>query len=608
MSRLTVGLLLPLAAATLLACPARGARAGEAATVEARVTSKSAAPGGTVQVEVRLAPGFGVHLYRDKVRLELPGSPGYSLGRFELPAGRKAKDPNSGEEEEFFQDPVTFTAPVNIPANLDGEKAAFTLRIGFQGCTDTFCLPPASRDFQLAVPIGTPAAGQPQPQPPPKSQPQTQPPPQPAPAAGSGEAPHGALLIVLFAFLAGLGICYTPCVYPMIPVTVAVIGGVAAGRDQKPGKLQLLGYTLVYVLGMAITYSIMGMIAARSGQALGGRLQSPWILVPVSLVMMALAMSMFGAFDVVLPAAVTSRLGRFSGSGSLPALLASGLIMALGASPCISAPLGTVLLSISQTGSLVVGAAALFAFAWGMSALLIVAGVFPGLLSRPGPWMLRVKAAFGAIMAVMALYFVRLFLPEGFFALWPVLGLVVTGALLFLAGRRLAEGGRGRGWAVGLGGIALAAAAYLGAGAAVRSGTMTAFVRLAFPPSVTRNLGGRHGEKIAWEAYTPEAFDAARRAGRPVLVDFYADWCPSCLEMEEGAFAEPAVIAETRRFVRLRVNGTDHTQPAVQAAQTRFGIRGYPTVVVFDPAGAEAARTVGLTEARVLLEKMRAAR
>ncbi len=651
MRRILMGCFALLAA--VLPMGARPATAGEAATVEATVTSKELKPGATVEVAVKLSPGQGVHLYRDKVKVELVAPPaGLSLGKLELPAGKKARDELSGGEVEYYYDPVSFTVPVIIPADFKGDRAAFTLKVGFQGCTETFCLAPAHKELELEAPPAAPASAQPQdrPQPPPEppqqnpAQPPAQPPaqertqsqPQSQPqattakiavqtdAGGEGWAQRavrgGGLLGLVGAFVLGLLVSFTPCVYPMIPVTVALIGGAAAGGAGRgagggaPGvprrKSAVLGYTVVYVMGIALTYSVLGVAAASTGRAFGSWSGNPAVQVGIGLVMAALALSMFGAFDLALPGGLAARLGvgRAGSGASLPVLFLTGAVLGLVASPCVSAPLLFLLAIIGERGNLAAGALSLFAFAWGMSALLILAGLFPGFLARPGEWMNRVKVAFGVIMAAMGLYFVRGLLPAGLFG-WAGLSVAAAVGIALLVGARwLAEGSRRRGLVAGLGGIALVGAAYLSFGASIRTGALTGLARAVLPSAVSQGLRAPAGAELAWQAYSSEVLSAARDSGRPVLIDFYTDGCISCLEMEEKVFSDPAVVAAADTFVRLRLNCTDNDHPEVRKAEERFKVQGYPTVVVLDSQGREAARAEGFTASPAFLEKLRAAR
>jgi thiol:disulfide interchange protein DsbD len=416
----------------------------------------------------------------------------------------------------------------------------------------------------------------------------------------------GGILALLGSFLAGLVVSFTPCIYPMIPVTVAVIGA-AAGEDGARRKRTLLLYTLVYVLGIAVTYSVLGAVATSTQRAMGSLGNSPWALALVAAVMAALALSMFGAFDLALPPAITNRLGKLRSAGSLPMLLFTGAVMGLVASPCASAPLLAVLAVVGRTGSPLLGAAALFTFAWGMSALLIVAGLFPGLMRRPGQWMVKVKAAMGLLMAALSLYFIKDLIPLALFGWAGLIFALGAGLALALAARRLPDGSRKRGLIGGLGAIGLVLAGYLLLGFAVRTGGLRAALDYVLPAGLRAAATEESGPELPWRPYSAEAFEEARSGGRPVVIDFYASWCTQCKALDHTLFRSPEVVEETKRFALLRVDGSNPADKTALAAERRFK-GNYPTVIVFDSKGEEVARFLGDAGPEEFLAKLRAAR
>ncbi len=600
-----------LALLVLLVSAASRAAAGDAATAAARLLTDSVPPGGRALVKVTLTPTRGARLYRDKVEVELAGATPARLGKFSLPAGERKFDKSEQKEIEIFTKPASFDVPVLVPGDYSGDKLDFALRVHFMGCTDRICFPPESQKFDFTVQVSGKAVKPPDTETSPPaavetSAPQTAP-PREEESSYQRLLARGGFFAILGAFLAGLLVAFTPCVYPMIPVTVALIGGAAAGKDGARKKSLLLLYTLIYVLGISITYVVLGIIATFSNRAIGSLANSPWLLGVVGLVMAALALSMFGAYDLALPAALTNRLGRLQGAGSLPMLLVSGLVMGLVVSPCVSAPLLAVLAVVGKTGNVVLGALSLFAFAWGMSALLIIAGLFPGLMGRPGPWMVHVKAAFGVIMAALGLYFVKDLIPLGFYGWIGLLIALGLGLALVLAARKLTEGTRKRGLVAGIGGISLVLAAYLGLGWSVRTGALADAVDFVLPAGVTAEAPGREGREVQWQPYTAEAFDRAGAEGKPVVIDFYASWCTSCKTLDRALFRHGRAVEEMERFVRLRVDGSDTSDKLAQAAKERFE-GDYPTVIVFDGQGKEIGRFWGTATPGPFLEKLREAR
>ncbi len=601
---------LPVLLALLVSAGSR-AVAGEAGTADAKLLTSSVAPGGRAVVKVTLTPAKGVKLYRHKVKLMLTGAwTRARLGKFSLPAGEKKFDKFEEKVVAYYTKPVSFDVPVLVPEDQPTELK-FTLEVGFQGCTKNACFPPESQRFELAVPVSGKAVKPPGTETSPPVAVETSAPQTISPPAEESSyrrlLARGGVFAILGAFLAGLLVAFTPCVYPMIPVTVALIGGAAGGKDGTKKKSLLLLYTLVYVLGISITYATLGIIATSTNRAIGSLANNPWLLGVVGLVMAALALSMFGAYELALPASLTSKLGRLQGAGSLPMLLVSGLVMGLVVSPCVSAPLLAVLAVVGKTGNVVLGGLSLFAFAWGMSALLIIAGLFPGIVARPGPWMVYVKVAFGVIMTALGLYFVKDLIPLGFYG-W--IGLVVAlglGLVLVLASRKLPEGTHKRGLVAGVGGISLVLAAYLGMGYSVRTGALAGAVDFVLPVKVTAEAPGGDHREVQWQPYSVEAFDAARAEGQPIVIDFYATWCAYCKVLDKTLFRNGKVVDGMERFVRLRVDGSDTTDKLAQAAKERF--KGdYPTIIILDSQGKEIARFLGEAAPGPFLEKLSEAR
>jgi thiol:disulfide interchange protein DsbD len=321
---------------------------------------------------------------------------------------------------------------------------------------------------------------------------------------------------------------------------------------------------------------------------------------------------MFGAFELQLPGGITARLGRFQGAGSLPMLLLSGIVLGLVASPCVSGPIAFLLVTIGKSGNVLFGAASMFAFAWGMSLLLILAGMFPGLLGRPGPWMVWVKVGFGVIMTLAGLYFVRTILPVPLFSLAGALGVLGAAIALMGVARLLGETGTARRWLWSLGSVSLVVALYLGFGATVRSGAMVWLARKTLPVSVASKMcpsDRAHPVHVEWQPYSPATLEAALKSGKPVVIDFYADWCTNCDTLEQEVFSRDEVVAELDRFVRLRVDAsTNAPKEPVRDAEKRFSISGYPTIVFFGSDGKEAGQVIGAVAASDFLAKARSVR
>lgn len=589
---------LALACLCLAAAPSLAA-AGERAEVSAELAVTSVPPGGRAIVKITLAPSKGIKLYRDKTQVEITGPGRARLGKFSLPGGESSYDPGIEKTIESYKKPVSFEVPVLVPEDRPEGSLAFKLKVHFQGCGEELCYPPEFREFDFKLQVaGEPVSAEP------GEEPGPPPPATSAPEASQGSwiergIAKGGLLTILFAFLGGLGVAFTPCIYPMVPVTVALIGGAAASGDRKPGKLTLVLYTMVYVLGISITYTVLGVIAASAGSAMGQIMDHPVTVAIVGLVMGALSLSMFGAFDLTLPSGIVGKLGRFQGAGSLPMLLVSGLVMGLVASPCVSAPLTALFVTLGRTGNLLLGGVSLFAFGWGMSALLIVAGIFPGLLGRPGAWMNTVKDIFALILAAFGLYFVRNQMPAALFGWTGLAVAAVLGALLLLAAQKLPEGNRRRQLVKGLGGISLVVAAYLAFGFGYRTGALAHLLpQSALPVEKT---------SLHWRDYTPELMAGAAGSGRPVLLYFKSDGCYACGQLKRRTFPDPRIVEEARRFELLNVN-ISRANPHFDAIVKKHGVIGVPVIALYGPDGTPRGQSAGFLTADALLAKLRAVR
>jgi thioredoxin:protein disulfide reductase len=528
-------------------------------------------------VTVELKPAKGYYLYRSRMKFEVVDTPGVSVAGVSLPHGEMKSDPTFGETE-VFHEPVA----AMVSLQHDGSAREVSLRATYQGCSDKkVCYPPVKKVFRLSL-AGAPAAA-------PLSPPSPSMPGDASQDAGSAArllAGHGFWTIVGGFVLFGLLLAFTPCVLPMVPILSGIIVGGGAAVNRRRGLL----LSCSYVSGMAVTYAGAGVAAGLSGTMLSAALQNAWVLSAFAGLFVLLALSMFGFFDIALPHSVQSRFAaaaaRFEGGG-VAAAGVMGALSALIVSPCVAAPLAGALLYISQTRDVVLGGTALFALAIGMGLPLIAVGVSAGaLLPRAGPWMNGVKTLFGFILLGVAVWIVSPVLP-------PPVGLGLWAAIAIGVAAHLAwSAGRAAGWPR-LGGrlaavVAFACGAVLAVGAATGS-------RDAFNP-----LAGLYGNKeaavrfvrIADSGQLDERLKEAR--GRYVMLDFYADWCVSCKEMERETLSDPRVRAMLKDVVLLQADVTANTE-SDQALLRRFGLFGPPGIVFFDREGREAGghRVVG---------------
>ncbi len=542
----------------------------------------SARVAGPDAVEVRYVIAKGYYLYRDKLRFTLePATLGN--GNAQLPQGQVHKDEFFGETR-VYRDEVRITLPVRG----DARPARAVLTAVSQGCADVgVCYVPIEQkaELQLIAATGEDAAAA-----------RTS---KPSVTMAEGEDAriadlfHGETWLLILSFFGfGLLLSFTPCVLPMVPILSGIIIG-QGGRMTRGHGLLLSG---AYVLGMAITYTLAGVAAGLSGALLSAALQSPWVLGTFAALFVALAMSMFGFYELQLPPALQSRLAGASGrlhGGHYTGVFAMGVLSALIVGPCVAAPLAGALLYISQSGSAVLGGGALFAMALGMGVPLLVVGASAGaLLPKAGPWMETVKRFFGVMLLAVAIYLVSPVLPV-------TAQMLAWSALLILAGIYLraidalppVAGGFAR-FSKGVGVIALVA------GIAYLVGALSGGRDVLQPLSGLRGAASAPtGPGVVFQRVANIAeLDAAiaGAGGKTLMLDFYADWCVSCKEMERYTFTDPAVQSRLAGMVKIQADVTANTVEH-KALLKRFRLFGPPGIVFFDPAGREipGVRVIG---------------
>lgn len=520
----------------------------------------------TIEVNYQVADGY--YLYRERFSFSADGA---QLGTPVIPSGKIKFDATFNKEVETFRHQVTIRIPVQA-------NAAFTFKAVSQGCADRgLCYSPmesvarvsiAGSSAETITPTITPTA-------------------QAAPVdseMGRIEASlaSGRLLLILpLFFLLGLGLSFTPCVLPMVPILSFIIVGEGAQTSRRRGFV----LSLAYSLGMAIVYTALGVSAGLIGEGLSAALQSPPILASFAILMAVLSLSMFGLYQLQMPPSLQLLLTRLSEQqrgGKLAGVFVMGAISALIVGPCVAAPLAGALVYISQTRDVIIGGSALFAMAVGMSVPLLLVGLSAGaLLPRAGSWMDAVKPFFGVLMLALALWMVASLIPAWVLILgWGLLGLAYGGFLL--ASKKWGVPAKILGVLFALMGLVQLAG--------VASGGRDAWSPLA-------HLTGTESAKTVFKRVKTSAdVDAAIRSanGRPVMLDFYADWCVSCLEMEKLTFSDKAVAGELDNMLLLQADVTANDADD-KALLKRFGLFGPPGIIFFGKDGQEvrAARVIG---------------
>ena len=550
---------------------------------------------GTAEVRFRIAEGY--YLYRDRFRFTAEPAT-VTLGSPRFPEGEI-------HEDKFFGKQVTYRREVRILLPLSsGGADKFRLTVTSQGCADIgVCYIPQvqSADIRVAA-LGGAASSIFR-----KDDPLASAPARKAVAgddlrfAGVLEAGRLWAVIVVF-FVAGVLLTFTPCVLPMIPILSGIIVG--EGRQVTRRRAGLI--SLAYVLGMSVTYTAIGIAAAFSGSLFSSALQNAWVLGAFAAIFVLLALSMFGFYELQLPSGWQSRLSEASnrlGGGNWGAVALMGALSAAIVSPCVAAPLAGALLYIGQTRDAILGGTALFSMALGMGVPLVLVGVSGGvLLPKAGAWMSAVKRFFGVLLLGVAVWIITPVIPAAVqMLLWAAL---LVGSGVFL-GALESLGSNASGWervgkAAGLLALLVGAAQAIGAFSGARDPLRPLAGILSGPPETA--------PPFATVTTTADLNARLKTAGKAVLLDFYADWCVSCKEMERFTFSDPKVKARLGQMVLLRADVTAGT-PDDKALLRRFRLFGPPGIIFFDANGREieGVRVIGYQPPEKFMQALDAA-
>jgi thiol:disulfide interchange protein DsbD len=541
--------------------------------VRARVEAAAGASSGTLVVTGRISPGWHVNShvpsedYLIPTEVRVRPAAGVKLGEAKYPPGQSKKFSFSEKPLSVYEGGFD----VEIPVSWTGALPGISGTLDFQPCNETQCLPPASVPFSSggsapaaasslsggAVPLSSaPADG-------------------PRSAAAGASRDFGDLLqrrglpvVLLVLFAGGLALNLTPCVYPVIPLTVSFFGGQAKGENRR-----LFGLAAVYVLGMATMYSALGVAAALSGKLFGSALQSPWVVGGIALVLVVLALSMFGLYDIRMPSSWMQKAGARSGAAGAYAM---GLLVGVVAAPCVGPFVLGLLAFVAARQSAALGFLFFFVLSLGLGLPYLFLAAFSGSIARlprAGVWMEGIKKIFGWVLLAMAAYFLRPVVPAPV-GPWLLPAVLILGAAVLLAGRTLRLPAR-------------AAAAVVFLAAAIF------FVPRSAPASDTP----------AWQPYAPSALQSA---GRPAVIDFAAGWCVPCRELDEKTFTDPRVREALSRRALFKADLTQARSPETITLSQKYEILGVPTIVFLDAGGKERRdlRLVGFEDADAFLARL----
>ena len=540
-----------------------------------------------VAVQFQIADGY--YLYQEKIRVET--EPSGLLGTAKFSQGKEKEDEFFGKQTVHYHQAV-----VKLPFQ-SAAPATYRLTLTYQGCADVgVCYPPVTKTLEIkgtgvygdtaAPPAGSNRFTAPQ-----DGTPAASPVPQPRknPFSLSRDT-LGANLLAFFSF--GIGLSFTACMYPLLPI----VSGIIVGDRANAGKRRGLILSSVYVQGLALTYAAVGVLAGLTGSLLTVWLQQPWVVLSAAALIVVLALGMFDVFTIQLPSFIQSyfqqQSSKLSG-GKMASVFVMGMLSALIVGPCVAPPLAVALGYIGQTGDAALGGLALYSMALGTGVPLVLVGTFGGhILPKAGAWMNGIKHAFGIILLAVAVYLAAPFLPYGLTVALYSLLLVIPGGLLLgkhLRNRQIKP------LAMGLGSLLLTVGVFFAVQSVRMQPTFLHQALTVFPPRQTAHRVFTAPQQLN------SAMQQALASGKPVVLDFYADWCASCKEMEHKTFSRPEVQAAVPPDRVFKIDLTDNT-PEQRALLQEYGLPGPPGIFVIHPDGRRSSPLIGFTEPAAFIE------
>jgi thioredoxin:protein disulfide reductase len=559
------------------------------------------APGSSGKLLLKLKLAKGYHAYLDRFKFTVSDPQEIKVENFKLQPIVKFFDPLSKTNKDGVKDRAELEAEVSVPGGLGSGVLPLNFSLTYQACTEEHCLFP--KTIQLTTQLNTSGVKG-----------ATAPVEMKKPAKNSSEfsmaLEKSVFSALLLAFLVGLATSLTPCIYPMIPITLAVLGARKANQSHFRG----FAIALTYVLGIAFTYSILGLIAASTGGAFGRALGNINAVTVIALVFVVMGLSMYGFIEIQIPSWIQTKLGfahRTSGfAGAFGAGLAAGIV----ASPCVGPVLISILTYIAQTKDLLFGFVYLFVFALGIGFPFLILGTFSQLIGRlpkAGPWMEFVKFAFGTIMIGVAFFYIEPVYPQWLFHLLMGLAMIfiasVYGAFETVSNLRVhPEDPITKGAFARLRKGLMIALLITGIGFFAH-GLMNKFgIRFATSTQDGSAIKVAPTDGLPFEAFSMEKLYVAQKEKKPVLIDFFAEWCAACKELEEYTFTDARVRELGRDFVLLRFDATEDNAE-VNAILKEFNVIGLPTLVFFDRKGEQRddERVTGFEDADRFIQRLK---
>jgi thiol:disulfide interchange protein DsbD len=516
-------------------------------------------PGTELKIAFKLNIEDGWHINSNKpnedyligASLEMQSLDGLNLTDIVYPEGRDINFAFSKIPVSIYEKEALVKASINVPESIKPGEYKVKVIVNYQACNNASCLAPASFEKEFAIQVVEESV--------------------PINSMNQdlfSETTLEFIITLLGVFLGGLALNLTPCVYPLIPITIGYFGGQSEGSSKR-----LFALGLLYVLGMALTYSVVGVVTALSGAVFGSLMQNMWVIIGIALVFIVLSLSMFGVYEFKLPDALVMKAG--GAKGGLYGAFFMGLTMGIVAAPCIGPfVLGLVTL-VGAKGDPFYGFIMFFSLAVGLGLPYLFLAIFSGKiksLPRAGVWMEGVKHIFGFILLGMAFYFIAPLLPkEVNYYLLPAF--IIVAALYLLIIDKMGNNIKG---------FFIFKTAF--------SILMIALAGYMLVPS--------EKESIAWEKFEYASYEESLGSNKKMIIDFYADWCIPCKELDALTFSDPNIIAMTKDFDSYKVDMTKSISDETDALRKRFDIKGMPTVLIIDSNGKEAARITGFVDAK----------